>query len=108
MTKTALKISTLAAAIALGMSSASVAQTWSNAGAQNTNPSETTQNGNATEQLMLQHGAGSSAVGTNDSAMGSGYGAGYGMSVSPVSPKNTVNPTESQRGDSTIEELRKR
>lgn len=112
MSKNATKISALAAALVIGATSFASAQTWTNAGAANTNPSETTQNGTATEQLMIQrgeaHGAGygTSAVGTNDAMMG--RGAGVDVWGAPTSPKNTVNPSESQRGDSTIEELQKR
>lgn len=112
MSKNATKISALAAAMVIGLSSVASAQTWTNADAANTNPSETTQNGTVTEQLMIQEkgamhsGAyGSSAVSTNDSM---GPRMGVNDLGAPVSPKNTTNPSESQRGDSTIEELQKR
>ncbi|WP_075217571.1 hypothetical protein [Mongoliimonas terrestris] len=111
---TAIKISALAAAIAFGASSASAETFRTNAGAANTNPSETTQQGNVTEQLAIQNGtADGSAVGTNDAWLGRSGGAAYGSGMGEtrafdVSPRISTNPTESERGDSTIEELQKR
>lgn len=111
---TAIKISALAAAIAFGASSASAESFRTNAGATNTNPSETTQQGTTTEQLAIQNGTtDGSAVGTNDAWMGGDRGAVYGSGMGAdrsfdVSPRISTNPTESETGDSTIEELRKR